>query len=205
MIGKLYKKIIPLELVRSINDFYDQKQIAARDKWSLNKNLEYHDPEDFSYQVLNPILTDILGDHEFSTGSYKECIQPYPMHVDTYEAHDELSTVTSFSSLKKHNRALLIPLVEGSCFKTVTFKCFSKTNAFGPMLDSWKGNYNGLDEKEFTHVKKQFHDHIKYLPIDVEYTWTLGDILTWDRDQLHISADFTRCNLTKKFLVLFIA
>jgi len=43
------------------------------------------------------------------------------------------------------------------------------------------------------------------LPVDVEHSWRLGDILTWNRNQLHISANFTRVGVTKKFLVLFIA
>ena len=42
-------------------------------------------------------------------------------------------------------------------------------------------------------------------PVDIEYAWRRGDILTWNRDQLHASADFTRFGVTKKFLILFIA
>ena len=182
-----------------IIEFYESKEIKATDHWSNNKYLEYQVPEDFSYQVLNPKLTEILGDHEFDTGAYKECVQPYGLHVDAYKAHQDTNTITSFSSAKKHNKALLIPLVEGPAYKTVTFKCYSSTNNYN--LSNWYGDKNLLNTKEFGHERR----NITLLPVDVEYSWRLGDILTWDRDQLHISADFTRFEVTKKFLILFIA
>jgi hypothetical protein len=104
-----------------------------------------------------------------------------------------------FRLQKKHNKALLVPLVEGPGYKTVTFKCYSSTNNYN--LSNWYGDKNSLEPKEFGHE----HGDITLLPVDVEYTWHLGDILTWNRDQLHISADFTQFGVTKKFLVLFIA
>ena len=68
-------------------------------------------------------------------------------------------------------------------------------------MSNWYGDKNLLNTKEFGHERR----NITLLPVDVEYSWRLGDILTWDRDQLHISADFTRFEVTKKFLILFIA
>jgi hypothetical protein len=187
------------EEIESIINFYESKEIKATDYWSNNKYLEYQLLEDFSYQILNPKLTKILGAHEFATGSYKECINPYGLHVDAYKAHEETNTITSFSSTKKHNKALLIPLVEGTAYKTVTFKCYSDTNDYN--LSDWYGDKNSLDPNEFRHERRD----LTVLPVDVEYSWRLGDILTWNRDQLHISADFTRFEVTKKFLILFIA
>jgi len=89
--------------------------------------------------------------------------------------------------------------VQGPAYKTVTFKCYSFTNDYN--LSIWNGSKNSLDPGEFGHEPRD----ITLLPVDVEYSWCVGDILTWDRDQLHISADFTRFGVTKKFLVLFIA
>lgn len=199
MSSKIYSNVFTKEDINSIIKFYESKEIKATDQWSNNKYLEYQIPEDFSYRLLNPKLTEILGDHEFDTGAYKECIRPYGLHVDTHEAHKETKTITSFSLAKKHNKALLIPLVEGPEYKTVTFKCYSSTNNYN--LFNWYGDNNSLDPIEFPHESRK----ITLLPIDVEYSWRLGDILTWDRDQLHISADFTRFGVTKKFLILFIA
>ena len=199
MSSKVYSNVFTKEEIDSIINFYESKEIKATDYWSNNKYLEYQFTEDFSYQLLNPKLTEILGEHEFATGTYKECIHPYGLHVDAYEAHQETNTITSFSSAKKHNKALLIPLVEGPEYKTVTFKCYSATNNYN--LSDWYGDKNLLDSKEFGHERKD----ITLLPVDVEYAWHLGDILTWNRDQLHISANFTRFGVTKKFLILFIA
>jgi hypothetical protein len=199
MSSNVYSNVFTKEEIDSIIKFYESKETKARDQWSNNKYLEYQIPEDFSYKLLNPKLTEILGEHEFGTGAYKECIQPYGLHVDAYEAHQTLDTITSFSSAKTHNKALLIPLVEGPAYKTVTFNCYSSTNNHN--LSDWYGDKNSLDPEEFRHEPR----NITRLPVDVEYSWRLGDMLAWDRDQLHISADFTRFGVTKKFLILFIA
>jgi hypothetical protein len=199
MTSKIYNNVLSQTEIESIIEFYESKEIKVTDYWSNNKYLEYQIPEDFSYQLLNPKLTKILGEHEFATGTYKECIQPYGLHVDSYEAHQATNSITSFSSAKKHNKALLIPLVEGPAYKTVTFKCYSSTNNFN--LSNWNADKNSLDPLEFPHEKR----NLTLLPVDVEYSWHLGDILAWNRDQLHISADFTRFGVTKKFLILFIA
>jgi hypothetical protein len=199
MSSKIYSNVFTKEEIDSIIEFYESKEIKATDYWSNNKYLEYQIPEDFSYQLLNPKLTKILGEHEFATGAYKECIHPYGLHVDAYEAHQETNTITSFSSAKKHNKALLIPLVEGPAYKTVTFKCYSSVNRND--ISDWYGDKNLLDPTDFPHEQRG----LTLLPVDVEYSWRLGDMLTRDRDQLHMSADFTRFGVTKKFLILFIA
>lgn len=198
MSSKVYSDVFTVKEIESIIKFYESKEIKATDQWSNNKYLEYQIPEDFSYQLLNPRITEILGEHEFATGAYKECVKPYAIHVDAYKTHEETGTITTFATRKKHNRALLIPLVEGPGYKTVTFKCYSNTNQ---VKQEWLQDINTLDFAEFPHCS----NNITRLPVDVEYAWQLGDILSWDRDQLHASADFTRFGVTKKFLILFIA
>jgi len=196
--SEVYSNIFSRNEIDSIIKFYESKEVAAEDYWSKNKNLEYQMTEDFSYQILNPKINKILGEHEFATGAYKECVRPYATHVDTYEQHETSGTIVTFSSIKKHNKALLIPLVDGPGFKTVTFKCYSDKNVIKP---EWLQNKNTLNPKEFKHCGNE----ITRLPVDIEYSWRLGDILTWNRDQLHASADFTQFGVTKKFLILFIA
>jgi hypothetical protein len=202
--SQIFRNVLSKEEIQLILDFYTDKHDAKTEQWVINKNLEYHIPEDFSYQLLNSKLTAILGEHEFATGAYKECLRPYPLHVDAYDAHAELGTVEQFATVKKHNRAMLIPLVEGHPFKTVTFKCYAKKNDFRPAPADWLVDTNELNPDEYTHCKFDI-DLIKHLPVDTEYSWQLGDILTWDRDQLHISADFAKHGLIKKFLIMFIA
>jgi hypothetical protein len=198
--SKIYPGVFSSEEINSIIDFYESKPITVEDFWAQNKNLEYHIPEDFSYQLLNPKLTAMLGEHEFATGAYKECVNPYALHTDSFYAHNTLGNIVTFAQTKKHNKALLIPLVEGLCYKTVTFACYSDDNNF--QLDPWLlQEKNSLDPEEFTHCDKR----ISHLPLEIEYTWKLGDVLCWDRDQVHASANFARHGVTKKFLVLFIA
>lgn len=199
MSSQVYRGVLSLVEIESIINFYQDKPVAAEDHWSRNKNLEYQFADDFSYQVLNPKLTTILGKHEFATGSYKECTQPYAIHVDAYRAHQSTGTITTFAQEKKHNKAVLIPLVEGPGYKTVTFSCYSEDNNY--QLDTWLQEKNSLDPAEFTHCDSR----ITRLPVEIEYTWQLGDVLCWDRNQLHASADFVRHGVTKQFLILFIA
>lgn len=198
MTSKVYSNVFSPQEINSIIDFYSSKSIAAEDHYSKNKNLEYQIQDDFSYQLLNTKITEILGEHEFATGAYKECVRPYALHVDAYATHNSTGTITTFATAKKHNAALLIPLVEGPGYKTVTFKCYSDNNKI--QLD-WLGNTNTLNFTEYQHC----HSDIVRLPVDIEYSWRLGDMLVWDRNQLHASADFTRYGVTKKFLILFIA
>jgi hypothetical protein len=199
MTAKVYTNVLSRDEIESIIKFYESKDVVAEDYYSKNKNLEYQFTNDFSYQLLHPKITAMLGEHDFATGAHKECIKPYDLHVDAYEAHEDAGTITSFITEKNHNCALLIPLVEGLSYKTVTFSCYSKSNNLP--LHQWAQEKNSLDVAEFTHCDPR----IGCLPIDIEYTWRLGDILRWDRDQLHASADFTRHGVTKQFLILFIA
>lgn len=202
--SRVFHDVLTEHEIQDILNFYQDKDDANTEVGIVNKNLEYHIPDNFIYKLLEPKITTLIGPHEFATGAYKECSRPYPLHVDTYEAHKDLTTVTNFSETKNHNMAMLIPLVEGNKYQTVTFKCFSKKNNFYPMPPEWLGERNSLQQEEFTHMKQGF-DHMARLPIDVAYRWKLGDILTWDRDQLHVSADFAKHGLIKKFLILFIA
>lgn len=198
MTAKVYNNIFSPKEINLINEFYRSRKVAAEDYFSKNKNLEYQIPEDFSYQLLNPKITQLLGEHEFATGAYKECIKPYGLHVDNYRAHVATGTITTFATSQRHNKALLIPLVEGSCFKTVTFKCYSTDNKIKP---DWYGDRNSLDPNDYSHENRDF----SRLPVDIEYTWRMGDVLVWQRDQLHMSANFVGHGISKNFLILFIA
>ena len=196
----VYNNILSIDEINQILNFYKYKSDVKSEPYVINKNLEYHIPTDFSYKLLNPKLNQILGtQHEFYTGAYKECIKPYPLHTDDNQTHQDLGTVTSFSDNHIHNVALLIPLVEGPEFKTVTFNIFSKEDLNSKRLSS----SNELTTNDFTHIYN--FNLLSKLPIDTVYNWKLGDVLSWDRSQYHISADFAKYGLVKKFLILFMA
>lgn len=197
--SNVYKNIFSIDEINQIIDFYQNKPDAKTESHVINKNLEYHRPVDFLYKLLNPKINQILGtNHEFYTGSYKECLRPYPLHTDDTQTHMRLGTVMGFSNRVIHNVALLIPLVEGPEFKTITFNIFSKKDLVNKRLTT----ANELLPDDFTHTN---FNTISRLPVDVVYNWHLGDVLSWDRSQYHISADFAKYGLIKKFLILFMA
>lgn len=201
----VYKKVIPVEVINSIIKFYDSEPDRHTEPGIINKNLEYHIPENFIFETLNPYLNEILGsDHEFSTGSYKSSNRPYIIHVDSRMQLDAYSSMSFDSGQVKKNKAVLIPLVEGPEFRTITFNGWSDFNpTYTELRTCQTDTKNHLLREDFGH--ERMFDIINYLPIDVDYQWELGDVLVWDRNQWHISSDFARYNKTKKFLVLFIA
>lgn len=206
MVSQIFSNVFPLVLIDEIKNFYSSESEVHTETGIINKNLEYHIPTSYIYQTLNPFLTAILGkDHEFSTGTYKSSQNPYIIHVDSRIQHDEFSHCMSFDRGEiKQNKAVLIPLVEGPQFRTVTFKVWSDYN---PMLEDVKNKMtaekNHLLPDDFDH--DPFFDAINYLPVDVDYTWKKGDVLVWDRNQWHMSSNFWKQGQRKEFLVLFIA
>lgn len=203
--AQVYHNVLTAQEIQSIIDFYADQPDAATQDYVINKNLEYHIPDNFIYQLLNPKLQQILGDHEFDNGAYKECLKPYPLHVDTHYAHEQLDTMTTFSSEHRHNAAVLIPLVEGDMYRTVAFNCYAQDNNWYTDIDAWRGERNVLQREHYQSSDDRTFDMLSHLPVDVDYRWRLGDVLTWKRDQLHVSADFASFGVTKKFLVLFVA
>jgi hypothetical protein len=203
--AQVFQNILTAAEIQSIVDFYADRPDAATQDYVVNKNLEYHIPEDFIYQLLNPKLNDLLGEHEFDNGAYKECMKPYPLHVDTHYAHEQLETMTTFGSKQRHNIAVLIPLVEGPQFRTVAFNCYAEDNNWYTEIDAWRSERNCLRRDDYRASDDRTFDMLAHLPVDIDYEWRLGDVLTWQRNQLHVSADFASHGLVKKFLVLFIA
>jgi hypothetical protein len=204
MSSKIYKKCIPLDVIENIKKFYDTEPPVNTEHGIVNKNLEYHIPDNFIYKTLNPYLNQILGEnHEFSTGAYKASQRPYIIHVDSplqFEAYG----CTSFDTGElNQNKAVLIPLVEGFEFRTIVFQGWSDFNPTREELEKQKTDQlNQLDPRDFGH--ERMFDVINYLPIDIDYQWSLGDMFVWDRDQWHMSSDFIQYNKTKIFLILFV-
>lgn len=200
VINKVYRNVLSQQDITALIEFYNLKPDAGTEPHVINKNFEYQIPEDFSYQLLHDKLEQILGPHEFDTGAYKECLKPYPMHSDSPETHNDLGTVTSFGHGKKLNLAVLIPLVEGDEFRTVVFDCFSKRD----LIEKRTATPNQLNREDFDHCESQWWT-INHLPVLEVYRWNLGDVFVWDRQQYHVSTNFARHGLTKKFLIMFVA
>lgn len=203
--SKIYQGLLSRDELMSIIDFYDSRTGFDTESGITNKNLEYHIPDNFIYKMMNPKINFILGeDHEFDTGSYKSSQKPYIIHVDSRQQHDQYPDCMSFGSKTiRHNKAILVPLVEGNEFHTITFKVWSDLN---PTIDDMirhAGEENHLRSEDFAHDPN--FKHIKKLPVDIDYRWKLGDILVWDRNQWHMSNNFIKHGVTKKFLVFFMS
>ena len=200
MSSTIYTNFLTAQDVASILDYYSSKPNANTEKNIVNKNLEYHIPNNFIYKLLYPKLSNILGpNHDFDGGAYKECHVAYPLHVDTSTAHYEVGSMSLSLQEKKHDLSILIPLDEGTYFKTVTFNIFSEDNHTD--LIEYAQYENDLIAEDFTHDN---FDLIRKLPVDIEFQWKLGDMLVWPRTQWHASTNFASYGLVKKFLILFI-
>ncbi len=201
----VYKKIIPSETINDIIKFYDSEPAVYSESGIVNKNLEYHIPENFIFQTLNPYLNQLLGnDHEFSTGAYKASNKPYIIHVDSCMQFKEYGTVAFDNGQVKQNLAVLIPLVEGPEFRTIVFDGQSDLNPTADQLKQRQTDIkNHLVPEDFEHDK--MFKEINYLPILIDYQWQLGDVMVWERNHWHISSNFARFSKTKIFLVLFVA
>jgi len=206
----LHKNILSVNDIESIIDFYYSDPGIDNNEYGINKNLEYHIPDNFIHQLFNPILSKLIGnDHVFDTGSVKESYKPYPLHVDTRLQHDKITGLMSFGTgIPKYNLSVLVPLVEGPEFRTVVFNSKLDNNPKYPAVltdhPELLGDKNYLKRTDFMHLNDLEFYAINHLEIDVDYTWETGDILIFSRDQLHISADFSVNNLIKKFLIFFI-
>lgn len=203
-VAKIFRDIIPKNLINDICEFYNKEPAQSAETDIVNKNLEYHIPENFIYTALKPYMDVVVGpDHEFSTGSYKASKKPYIIHVDSRVQHDKYGCMSFDSGVVKDNKAVLIPLVEGPEFRTVGFKYWSDYNPNRKDVQNARSNKNHLLKEDFTH--DPLFDDINFLDIDFDYEWKLGDVLVWDRNQWHMSSNFLNFNKTKTFLVLFMA
>lgn len=203
--SKIYPGLLSAAEIQQIRDFYDQQPAFYAESGILNKNLEYHIPENFIYKLMNPKLNLVLGEHhEFDTGSYKSSSRPYIIHVDSRQQHDQYPDCMSFGSKTvKQNKAILVPLVEGNGLRTVTFKVWSDLNPTQDQFLIHAGPKNHLLAEDFDHDSN--FNYIQNLPVDMDYHWNVGDILVWDRNQWHMSTNFSKYNTIKTFLVFFMS
>ena len=198
--NRIFHNVLSQSDIKALLEFYRGKPDAATEKYVINKNFEYQIPDDLSYQLLHDKLESILGPHEFDTGAYKECLKPYPIHSDSSETHYDLGTISSFGHGKKLNLAVLIPLVQGHEFSTVVFDCFSKDD----LVSKRQSVPNQLTKEDFGHCPGSWL-MINHLPVVDVFQWKLGDVFVWDRQQYHISTNFARYGVVKKFLIMFVA
>jgi len=102
-----------------------------------------------------------------------------------------------------YNSAVLIPLDEGVNLRTIIFDVKCDIWKEGMSLDYVTNVDNGLLEDDFSHVNSLDRINIKYLPLLEDNQWKRGDIITWDRNYLHVACNFTKHVPFKRALTLF--
>ena len=190
---KLYSDL-PIEI-------NNKRQKIVKKKWSENFFPEF---QIFYKNKLKSIINDYEMDNPKtkdgfeSLGLFQESFMPVSLHVDT-----------GFDFNKIIYKQLLIPLTnegETVIFKNRFYGC-STTFSIDPAELAAKG-YNKrssehlkiYDNKPFDKkIHKEFLNHenidnLKGLDVEKIYKWKLGDILVFDRTNLHCSSS----NLIKK-------
>ena len=173
----------------------NKRQKIVKKKWSINfeKELQINYKNKLKsiigdYQMDNPNSKDNLE----SLGLFQESFLPVSLHVDT-----------GFDFNKIIFKQTLVPLSEEGetiIFKNRFYGC-STTFSINPTELAAKGYnkrssehinlYNGENFDKKIHDKYLKHEEIgnlKGLKVELIYKWKLGDILIFDRTNLHCSS-----------------
>ena len=173
----------------------NKRQKILKKKWSINfeKELQINYKNKLKsiigdYQMDNPNSKDNLE----SLGLFQESFLPVSLHVDT-----------GFDFNKIIFKQTLVPLSEEGetiIFKNRFYGC-STTFSINPTELAAKGYnkrssehinlYNGENFDKKIHDKYLKHEEIgnlKGLKVELIYKWKLGDILIFDRTNLHCSS-----------------
>ena len=173
----------------------NKRQKIVKKKWSINfeKELQIDYKNKLKsiigdYQMDNPNSKDNLE----SLGLFQESFLPVSLHVDT-----------GFDFNKIIFKQTLVPLSEEGetiIFKNRFYGC-STTFSINPTELAAKGYnkrssehinlYNGETFDKKIHDKYLKHEEIgnlKGLKVELIYKWKLGDILVFDRTNLHCSS-----------------
>ena len=187
-----------LDLPIEINN---RRQKIVKKKWSNNF---FPELQQIYKEKLKSIINDYAMDNPNtkdgleSLGLFQESFKPVSLHVDT-----------GFDFNKIIYKQILMPLTdegETVIFKNKFYGC-STTFSINPEELSAKGynkrsseHLNIYDKKPFDkdmHKKFLNHediDNLKGLTIEMVYKWKIGDLLIFDRTNLHCSSS----NLKKK-------
>ena len=190
---RLYKEL-PLEI-------NNQRQRIIKKKWSIKFSYEL---QELYRKKLNLIIGNYTMDNpktkegEESLGLFQESFMPVTLHVDT-----------GFDFEKIIYKQTLMPLSEDGetvIFKNRFYGC-STTFSINSKELSAKGYNKRSSEHLDLYSKKPFdkdvhkkflkHEDIKNLnglEVEMIYKWKLGDILIFDRSNLHCSS----CNINQK-------
>ena len=192
------KNFLKKEEIKTIQDLYkdlpveinNKRQKINKKKWitSFYTNIQKIKKKIGNFKLDNPKTKN--GFESF--GLFQESYKPVSLHVDT-----------GFDFKKIIYKQILIPLSskgETVVFKNRFYGC-STTFSIDPRELKAKGYnkrssehlkiFSGKNFDKQKHKRYLKHENIKNLKgleIDMIYKWKLGEILIWDRNQLHCSS-----------------
>jgi len=197
------KNFLKKEEIKKIQDLYkdlpveinNKRQKIKKKKWisSFYSNLQKKLIQKIKKKIGNFKLDNPKTKNGFeSFGLFQESYKPVGLHVDT-----------GFNFKKIIFKQILLPLSskgETVVFKNRFYGC-STTFSIDPRELKAKGYnkrssehlkiFSGKNFDKKKHKKYLKHENIKNLKgleIDMVYKWKLGEILIWDRTQLHCSS-----------------
>jgi len=197
------KNFLKKEEIKKIQDLYkdlpveinNKRQKIKKKKWisSFYSNLQKKLIQKIKKKIGNFKLDNPKTKNGFeSFGLFQESYKPVSLHVDT-----------GFDFKKIIYKQILLPLSskgETVVFKNRFYGC-STTFSIDPRELKAKGYnkrssehlkiFSGKNFDKKKHKKYLKHENIKNLKgleIDMVYKWKLGEILIWDRTQLHCSS-----------------
>tara|TARA_B100002019_G_C21241105_1_gene585612 strand:+ start:252 stop:950 length:699 start_codon:yes stop_codon:yes gene_type:complete len=173
----------------------NKRQKIVKKKWSINfeKELQINYKNKLKsiigdYQMDNPDSKDNLE----SLGLFQESFLPVSLHVDTGFDFNKIIFKQTLMPLSEEGETII--------FKNRFYGC-STTFSINPTELAAKGYnkrssehinlYNGETFDKKIHDKYLKHEEIgnlKGLKVELIYKWKLGDILVFDRTNLHCSS-----------------
>lgn len=210
--SKIYKNVLDQKIIDATNRFFESKTAYNPKKHfedavdCVEKDTDIQHTNSFLSKILLPKIRKALEKNiEIDMASWKSSIIPYGTHIDSHYRKNWGDIPRSMGDNDPgFHSAILIPLVQGPEFRTVTFNIFDHN--YEKMSDilpaEWLTSSNSLDPLDFSHCVNP-HDITK-LSVDIDYTWSIGDIFVWPREQLHSSVDFRRYGKSsKEFIIIF--
>lgn len=205
-----HRGVLDLRTIDALIKYYEKRPITNTryldngQVYRHIKSTDYNIIDGLVYKLLNSKITELVGKHQFTGGHYLDAYHPYLAHFDTDYSFKQRGTYTGFESGADLGIGCLIPLSENAHQCTVFFECFNVEH-----VDA----IEQLPEHLLTgHCTTDLIDHhspeqlskLQRLNIDQVCEWHLGDMLVFDRRQLHCSGNFVKYIPNKQCLVLWV-
>ena len=188
--AKIFHDVISKKKINLLIEYYSKKpysQIRYRDRDQKilhlkEKHSDYNVKGSIPHIILNPILKAIIGDHQMYNGAYHEIYDPVRLHVDTNQNLTECDQIGPGDK----NIGILIPLAEGPKFQTIFFDYFTENFTDESKVSEQEFH---TDMNPFQHLHDWMKEKVTGIPIDKIFDYKLGDLVCWDRRQLHCAAN----------------